>query len=148
MRRFSASAAAAISIRCFSISCGASCSFARRATSCSRGQQNGFAGLGVGDLGAALGFGLDFAEFRLRRRHQRSGFIFACHGGGFGLGDLDALLLLGLLLRGDSFRCAGGSSDFLIALRLHFAGDGLGLQRGQRDALAEFSLLAAFGGCG
>src|SRR5690606_18291955 len=61
------------------------------------GNEDGFLGLGLGHLGAALGLGGDLAEQRVRFGDPGAGLVLARHGRGLGGRDADALLLLGLL---------------------------------------------------
>ena len=63
-----------------------------------------------------------------------------------GVGDLDALLLLGALLAGDCLRAALGDGDLLTSLRFGFVGDRVSLELGDGDTLLPLGLLLALHG--
>src|SRR5690606_23376547 len=99
------------------------------------GDEDGLLALGGGDIAAPAGFGPDFGELGVAGGHLGSAGVLPLDRASLGLGDTDALLLLGELAGGDGFGIALGDRDLLVAARFHLAGDGLGLEGGDCHAL-------------
>ncbi len=112
------------------------------------GLQHDLGRLGRGHLGPAPGVGLDLGELRVGVGDARLGLVLALHRDGFGVGDLDALLLLGPLAAGDRLRVTLRGRDLEVALGGHLARHRVGFEGGDRHPLPALGLLLALGGGG